>query len=176
LLRARAFADDPAPPLPVYAPPGALDAVLALDSAETTRGAADVRELRGGERLELGPFAVTTCSLPHWVPNVGIRLTAGGRTLAYTGDTGPTRAIVELARGADVFLAEATRPAMLAPDSARDLSTARGAGVDAAAAGVGRLILTHLWPGEQRSAFLAEAAKSYGGDVRIASSGLVVDL
>ena len=31
LLRARVLRDDVLPPLPVYAPPGALDAVLALD-------------------------------------------------------------------------------------------------------------------------------------------------
>src|SRR5262245_44299146 len=31
LLRARALRDDPPPPLPVYALPGALDPVLALD-------------------------------------------------------------------------------------------------------------------------------------------------
>jgi ribonuclease BN (tRNA processing enzyme) len=31
LLRARALREDPAPPLPVYALPGAVDAVLALD-------------------------------------------------------------------------------------------------------------------------------------------------
>jgi ribonuclease BN (tRNA processing enzyme) len=34
LLRARALRDDPAPTLPVYALPGALDAVLALDRPE----------------------------------------------------------------------------------------------------------------------------------------------
>jgi ribonuclease BN (tRNA processing enzyme) len=46
--------------------------------------------------------------LPHWLPNVGVRLTAAGRVLAYTGDTGPSDEVVKLARDADLLLAEAT--------------------------------------------------------------------
>src|SRR5260221_3317005 len=38
LLRARALRDDPPPPLPVYALPGALDAVLALDRPRDAGG------------------------------------------------------------------------------------------------------------------------------------------
>jgi ribonuclease BN (tRNA processing enzyme) len=44
LLRARALRDDPAPPLPVYALPGALDAVLALDHPGTCRPARTRRQ------------------------------------------------------------------------------------------------------------------------------------
>ena len=41
LLRARALREDPAPPLPVYALPGAVDAVLALDRPGMLAGALD---------------------------------------------------------------------------------------------------------------------------------------
>src|SRR5437763_2102060 len=82
LLRARALRDDPAPPLPVYAPPGALDAVLALDRPGVLDGAYVLHELAVGSSLGIGPFGARTWLLPHWVPNVGLRLAAGGQVLA----------------------------------------------------------------------------------------------
>jgi ribonuclease BN (tRNA processing enzyme) len=51
LLRARALGDDPAPPLPVYALPGALDAVLALDRPGMLAGAFTLHEFAAGSRL-----------------------------------------------------------------------------------------------------------------------------
>jgi ribonuclease BN (tRNA processing enzyme) len=74
LLRARALGDDPAPPLPVYALPGALDAVLALDRPGMLAGAFTLHEFAAGSRLGIGPFDALTCLLPHWVPNAGLRL------------------------------------------------------------------------------------------------------
>jgi ribonuclease BN (tRNA processing enzyme) len=101
LLRARAL-DSPSPPLPVYAPPGALDAVLALDRPGMLDDAYVLHEFSPGASLEIGPFRASTRLLPHWVPNAGVRLTAGGEVLAYTGDSGPSPAIVDLARDADL--------------------------------------------------------------------------
>jgi ribonuclease BN (tRNA processing enzyme) len=90
LLRARAFGDGPAPMLPVFALPGAADPVLALGGRGTLENAYQVHEFAAGDRFEIGPFRVDTRSLPHFVPNAGLRLAAGGRVLAYTGDTGPS--------------------------------------------------------------------------------------
>jgi ribonuclease BN (tRNA processing enzyme) len=173
LLRARALTDDPAPALPVYALPHALDAVLALDTF--LDDACRVREFDAGERFEIGPFAVATVALPHFVPNAGLRLSAGGRTLAYTGDTGPSPEIGTLAWHADVFLAEASLPAE--PGSERDaryLSTARDAGENAARAGVDRLVLTHLFPGADAPAAVAAAA--FPDRTAVATPGLVVEV
>ena len=69
----------------------------------------DVFQLPGAS--EVGPFALTGVDLPHFVPNAGIRLEAS-TVLAYTGDTGPSPALAELGRDADLFIVEATdRPA-----------------------------------------------------------------
>src|SRR3984957_14957604 len=51
LLRARALSDDPPLPLPVFAPAGALDAVLALDRPQTLAGSYQVHELAPGATL-----------------------------------------------------------------------------------------------------------------------------
>ena len=108
LPRARALAADPPPPLPVYALPGALDAVLALDRPGMLTGALALHEFSPGQDLDIGPFRTETRLLPHWVPNAGVRLTAAGVVLAYTGDSGPSPALAGLARDSDLFLAEAT--------------------------------------------------------------------
>ncbi|MEU4221623.1 MBL fold metallo-hydrolase [Actinoplanes sp. NPDC026623] len=176
LLRARALGDRPSPPLPVYAPAGALDAVLALDRPGMLDDAYVVRDVIPGAPFELGPFRAETRLLPHWLPNAGIRLTVAGRALAYTGDAGPSRHVVDLARDADLLLAEATYPDHVPDHSRRYLSSARTAGRQAAEAGADRLLLTHLWPGTGQQATLAAAAEAYGGTVAVAVSNLTVDL
>ena len=176
LLRARVFRDEPPPPLPVYAPPGALDAVLALDSPGMLAGGYVLHELTAGRSLDVGPLQVQTRLLPHWLPNVGIRLTAGGRVLAYTGDSGPSPDVADLARGADLLLAEASYADQVPEDSRRYLSSARQQGRQAAEAGAGQLLLTHLMPGTDPAAARSAAQHGYQGEIGIATAGLVLDL
>ncbi|MEU4830962.1 MBL fold metallo-hydrolase [Streptosporangium sp. NPDC023615] len=176
LLRARAWSDDPPAPLPVYAPPGALDAVLALDRPGMLTDAHVLREFTAGDRLDIGPFRARTRLLPHSVPNAGVRLTAGGRTLAYTGDSGPSPEVVELARGADLLLAEATYVDRVPESSRRSLSSALQAGRQAREADVPHLLLTHLQPGTDATAALAAAGTEHDGEIGIAAPGLAVDL
>jgi len=176
LLRARALCDDPPAPLPVYAPPGALDAVLALDRPGMLDDAFVLHELAVGSRLEVGPFDAATRWLPHWVPNAGVRLAAGGRVLAYTGDSGPSGDVVELARDADVLLAEATHVDRVPEDARGYLTSAGQAGRQARDAGAGHLLITHLWPGTDPAAARAAAGATYGGTVGVAVADLVLDV
>jgi ribonuclease BN (tRNA processing enzyme) len=165
LLRARALSGRRYPPLPVYAPDGALDAVLALDRPGMLD--CDVRPI--AERFDIGPFAARTRTLPHSLPNAGVRLTAGGSVLAYTGDSGPAPDVVALARDADTLIAEATFLHEV-PDGMRGyLSSARDAGRQCAAAGAGRLLLTHLQPGTDPAASVALAREEFAGEVTVAA-------
>ena len=168
LLRARALRDDPPAALPVYAPDGALDAVLALDRPRMLEDAITVHSFDPGQRFATGPFEVRTWLLPHWLPNAGLRLEADGETLAYTGDSGPSPDLIPLAASADVFLAEATYPDVVPADSARYLSSARDGGRVATRAGVGRLVLTHLWPGTSPDAAVQAAAEAFDGEISVA--------
>jgi ribonuclease BN (tRNA processing enzyme) len=143
-------------PLPLYAPVGA-DRRLALAYDGDGGSIDDVFDVMavGPGTWELGPFAVTTARTAHPVECYAIRLSAGGRSLVYTGDTGVSDDVVRLAAGADVLLAEAAHPD--GPDLPPALHlTGREAGEHAAAAGVGRLLLTHIpaWvdPGGQLAA------------------------
>jgi len=176
LLRARVLGDTPAPPLPVYALPGALDAVLALDEPDMLAGALTLHEITPGSRLGIGPFDAETCLLPHWVPNAGLRLSAAGAALAYTGDSGPDPAMIRLARDADLLLAEATYPGAVPPRSQGFLSSAAQAGSCAAQAGAAQLALTHLRPGTSRDAARTAASAEYDGPVSVAAPGLSLEL
>ncbi|MEO3806498.1 MBL fold metallo-hydrolase [Nonomuraea sp. B1E8] len=176
LLRARALAGRPVPPLPVHAPPGALDAVLALDGRRMLAGSFVVHELAPGLPQELGPFRLDPFDLPHHVPNAGLRLSGGGRVIAYTGDTGPSGSLVALAKDADLLVAEATYPERVPDEDAPYLSSALDAGRTAASAGAARLLLTHLWPDTPPEPALEAAATSYDGPLEVASAGVTVDL
>jgi len=176
LLRARVLGDEELPPLPVYALPGALDAVLALDRPGMLADGYVLHELIPGNDLDIGPFGAQTRLLPHSRPNAGVRLAAGGQVLTYTGDTGPDDGVVGLARGADLLLAEASFIDQAPEDSRRTLSSARQQGRQAAEAGAGRLLLTHLLPGTDPDAARAAAERGYRGEVGVATPGLVVEL
>jgi len=176
LLRARVLGDEELPPLPVYALPGALDAVLALDRPGMLADGYVLHELIPGNDLGIGPFGAQTRLLPHSRPNAGVRLAAGGQVLTYTGDTGPDDGVVGLARSADLLLAEASFIDQVPEDSRRTLSSARQQGRQAAEAGAGRLLLTHLLPGTDPDAARAAAERGYRGEVGVATPGLVVEL
>jgi ribonuclease BN (tRNA processing enzyme) len=178
LLRARALRDDPAPPLPLHALPGALDAVLALDHRMLTvrRHTYDVHPFGAGDRLTIGPFTVDVRLLPHFVPNAGFRIAASSAVVAYTGDCGPDPGVVELARDVDVLIAEATFVDRVEdPDDVGLLSSAVDAARQATQAGAARLVLTHLWPGTSAADAIGAARPHYAGPIDVARPSLVIE-
>jgi ribonuclease BN (tRNA processing enzyme) len=174
LLRCRALRDDPPPALPAFCPPGALDAVLALDRPGMLDDAVRVHEFEPGAAFTLGPFEIRTALLPHSRPNAGMRISAADGTLVYTGDSGPSDDLVDLARDADLLLAEATYPDRVPDDLAATLSSATDRAAEAHRAGVGRLILTHLAPDGYPDGALDAARVVFAGRIDIARPGLVV--
>jgi ribonuclease BN (tRNA processing enzyme) len=66
------------------------------------------------EPFSAGGFEVLALRVPHYeLLAFGFRCTSDGKTLAYSGDTGPCGELDELAQDADLFLCEAT---LLAPN------------------------------------------------------------
>ncbi|MEO8476680.1 MAG: MBL fold metallo-hydrolase [Actinomycetota bacterium] len=166
------------PALPFYSPEGFMELASLLVSEggrNVMAEAFDFRTLRGGETFKVGPFSMEAFEMTHiGVRALGYRIEAGGKVLAYTGDTGPCDTAVELARGADLFLAEATY------QDASNLMpfhmSASQAGDAATAAGAGRLMLTHLTPDLDPEVSRTEAAATFDGPVDIAVQGLRIEV
>lgn len=175
VLRARHLATDPPGALAIYAPAGALDALLALDSSMLDDDWA-LTDLLSAQDETIGPFTVTAVDLPHFVPNLGVRIGADGRLLAYTGDSGSSPRTVDLARGADVLLAEASFVHEVPDESADGLNSASNRGAVAAAAGVGHLVLCHVWPGASADSLEQAARRHFSGAISVATPGLTVDI
>jgi ribonuclease BN (tRNA processing enzyme) len=176
---ARFFHSEPLPPLPVYAPPGVFARVAALEDDEGVaqmRAIFDVHEVEPGGSFEAGPLRVSTRLLPHWVPNSGLRIQSNGRTLVYTGDTGPSDEIEALARGADLVVAEASWQGTFGEGRPPYHLTARQAAEHATRAGVGRLVLSHFWPGHDREVSREEAATAFDGELVMAHEGMRLEV
>ena len=109
----------------------------------------------------------------HPVPAFALRITAGGRTLVYSGDTAPCDELVEISRGADLALFEASylekndNPPMLH-------LTGADAAKAATAAGVSRLVLTHLVPWNDLDEVKQDALEYFVGDLIMARPGLTL--
>ena len=94
--------------------------------------------------LDGGGLEVLPVRLPHYrLETYGFRVTNGEATLAYTGDTGPSERIAELARDADLFVCEATLETGEADGEPRGHLSAEEALDAYAASGARNLLLTH---------------------------------
>jgi len=171
LLRVRHYGELAFDRIPLLCAPGVAALVDGLEPSPRLTDLFDVVELAGTHKV--GPFEVLGLELPHHVPNVGVRLTTTRhRTIAYTGDTGPSEALAELGRRADLYIMDAT----LQGEPEEHLLSAGAAGHWAREAEARRLMLTHFWPGNDRGVSLREAAAAYGGEILAAEEGLVVEL
>jgi ribonuclease BN (tRNA processing enzyme) len=172
LCRARYFAEQRAARLPLYCPPGVIARVQAMEPTEDLADVFDIHPLPSGSH-HLGPFRLDSAQLPHHVPHAGVRLTAPGLTLAYSGDAGPAEEFAQLAADADLFIAGAT---LHGPDRDPLLLSTVEAGAWATRARAKRLLLTHFWPDSDRTRWTAEAASGFAGEVIAAEEGMVLPL
>jgi ribonuclease BN (tRNA processing enzyme) len=69
------------------------------------------------QEYTVGEYKVIAIPVNHTVPTVGYLVKSGGKTLAYTGDTGPTEEIWKYCSGTDALIVEVSFP-----DSMRDLA------------------------------------------------------
>jgi ribonuclease BN (tRNA processing enzyme) len=66
-------------------------------------------EFRDGVPFEAAGFELTPVRVPHYtIESYAFRVRRGSTVLAYSGDSGPSDALADLARDADLFVCEAT--------------------------------------------------------------------
>jgi ribonuclease BN (tRNA processing enzyme) len=171
----------PQPRIPVWGPDGTADRMaraydLPVDPGMHEEFAFHDYSSRGHDgRIELGPFVVEARQVVHPVTAYALTVTAGGRTLVYSGDTGPCDALDAVAAGADMLLAEASFET--GADNPPDLHlTGADCGRTAARAGVGRLVLTHVPPWHDPAVAEAEARAEWSGPVELARAGATYDV
>jgi ribonuclease BN (tRNA processing enzyme) len=156
--------EGPRPRIPVYGPAGMGDRLArahGLDPGHGMAEAFDFITLEPGTR-QIGPVRVTARHMSHPVETFGFRLEHGGKTLAYSADTGPTEQLVQLAEAS--FLD--------GPDLPPNLHlTAGQAGEHAARAGVGELVLTHLVAWNDKAPSMEQAAATFAGTLSVATTG-----
>jgi ribonuclease BN (tRNA processing enzyme) len=166
----------PQPRIPVWGPVGTADRMARaydLPTEPGMHGEFEFREWAGP--VDIGPVHVEPVPVEHPVPAYGLRVTVGGRVVAYTGDTGPCHQLETLARDADLLLAEASF--RTGDDNPTDLHlTGRECGAVARAAGARRLVLTHVPPWYDPAVALDEAVAAYDGPVELARAGAVYEL
>jgi ribonuclease BN (tRNA processing enzyme) len=96
-----------------------------------------------------------------------------GTSFAYSADSGPDWSVEELGRGIGTVLCDATFTRR--DEGVSRHMSGRQAGQMAAAAGVGRLVLTHRWPTVSADDVAAEGAEAFGRAVDQAVAGRVFE-
>ena len=205
-------------PLTVYGPPGTrqlVDGILSAMGTAMKAGYAypgevkppqpsiTVVEIRDGARFDLGATHVTAAKNTHYTFQPGsaediafvslaLRFDTPGRSIAYTGDTGPSEAVERLAQGADVLVTEMIDYARTVSEIRRvspKMPPAALTGLEthlhlhhltpsevgelAHAARVKSVVVTHLsapeFDGGRAREYLGEIARSYDGPAVIAN-------
>lgn len=163
-------------PLTIAGPPGtraridaALEVLFPGSSRIAWRFDWEVEEIVPGRRAEVLGFEVLTTEVQHpsGAPSTGMRLSEGGRVLAYSGDTEWTEALLAIARGADLFIVECYDYAggaiyhlswSVLKERLEEL-------------GAHRVMITHMNP-----AMLARVDEARSAGVIVGSDGLVLEI
>ena len=166
----------------LYAPEGS-ELRLGNASAEIggeTDDITDVLDLRHwveGEAFDYEGLTVTPYRMFHPPESYGLRFTTEtGKVFVYTGDTAVCDSLYDLAKGADVLMAEASWTHDPANRPVGVHMSGIEAGRAAREAGVGELLITHIPPWTSREEIIAEAKSEFPGPVHAVSPGEVFDI
>lgn len=165
-------------PIPVLAPDGAgqyLATAYGSDDGEAMTEQFDFRPWVDGATTTLGPFTITSALVDHPVEAYAVRIACADGVLVYSGDTGPTDVLVDLASGADLFLCEASFLESGSNPPNLHLTGAE-AGDIATRAGVGRLLVTHIPAWTARADVEADLLTTWGGAFELVTSDAVYEI
>ena len=201
--------------LVIYGPPGTenvvhnlIAAIKAANEANNNLGGfipgtpgsnIKVVDILDGERLEFGDLTIRAVSNSHYSATPGgadphalslsYRFDVPGRSIVYTGDTGPSPKVAQLARHADLLITEITDPNLIKTKISPEVAKALGSRMEiveahftkehlsptevgrlAEAAEVKSVVLTHIEiPDNEIAGATAEIRKYFKGHVRFAN-------
>jgi ribonuclease BN (tRNA processing enzyme) len=136
-------------PLTVVGPPGlagrlaeTMECMFPGSATAPRRFTVQIIELRPGASRSVAGILATAWAADHpsGGPALSLRLAIGGRVISYTGDTAWTDALIEVAAGADLLIAEAYYRDKKVPYHLSQADLAAHAGQ----LGCRRTVLTHM--------------------------------
>ena len=126
------------------------------------------------DTITLNDIQITTLPLEHTPESVGYRVESFmGWNLVYSGDTDYCHNIVQLARGADLLILEASFPD---GKKVKGHLTPSLAGRIAQEAGCRKLILTHFYPPCDTSDIKGECQRIFHGEVLLAEDMMRIEM
>jgi ribonuclease BN (tRNA processing enzyme) len=134
-----------------------------------------IEGIADGLEIDMAGIRVRFKRTEHPVPCYAMRFDHDGRSLVYTADTMYFQQLASFAEGASLLLAEATLQDADRGLEAMGHMTAGQAARLARESGVGKLVLTHLWP-EYDAGKSLEEAKAVFDEAVVGRTGMVVSL
>lgn len=166
--------------LPVFLPAGGREKLQHLAAAINERPtffepAFDITEYESGRSYQVGALTVTPHAVGHYVPAWSMDIAGpDGERIVYAGDMGPSEMVVELARGADVLILEATLEDGGTDDARRGHLDTPEAIDHVRRSGARQGILVHYW--SERREVIRELCAASGVPVLPGVTGMVVDI
>jgi ribonuclease Z len=154
-----------------------------VENLEPKGAEIDVHIVREGAVYKDDRVTITAFAVDHRPvePAFGYRFESGGKIAVISGDTAPSDNLVKFARGADILVHEVYMPGYFTNPRSVEMSRgdtaevarrlgryhtdAEQVGKIAAAAGVKKLVLTHLIPPEDSDKIRELAAKNFNGEI-----------
>ena len=168
-------------PLTIVASKGFADFYAGLKRVygkwiELNPGLLKILELDNTSRdsLRFKKFTVESAPVEHTEESLAYRITNdSGRSVVYSGDTGYSENLIDLAQEADVLICESALPDIM---QVKGHLTPSVAGEIATRAGVGKLVLTHFYPECDQVDIKQECRKTYSGHLVIAEDLLRIEI
>lgn len=175
-------------PIPLWIPPGITGRLEALaaslidpedDPREFWTSVFDLREYGPESRITVGQLEARFGWTQHYVPCLATRIEHrnSGRVVAYSADAGLVEPLVDLFQNADLAIVEATLDDHGdTPRESRGHLTPEDAGRLARMAGVGTLLVTHLWSERDPATVIERVNTEFDGPVIVATEGMTIDV
>jgi ribonuclease BN (tRNA processing enzyme) len=158
--------------LPLYAPRGVFSLLESLVGSRGITPSFEPKMVGDRSVARIGGLRLGFSRTDHPVETLAVRIDpddGSSPAIAYSSDTGPGWSVGALGDGIGVAVVEATFLAGDVGESTAVHRTAAFTGADARAAGVARLVITHIPPTGDQDAHRAEAEASFGAPVTVAS-------
>jgi ribonuclease BN (tRNA processing enzyme) len=135
------------PPPELWLPPGGTERLRefgrSFGTEEMFESTFPIREYAPGSRFTAAGLELRPTAVPHYgLDCFGFRVEGADATLAYSADSGPSDALADIARDADLFVCEATL-AESREDGPRGHLSLEEAAAAFEASGARRLLVTH---------------------------------